>query len=149
MSNSIPSAERVDSNTESATEIARPSTASKKQREGSDHVGAFGARTGKSDLLFLEGILPEDDEGVRCDLPLDEQVRICFDRLREVLSSRGADLSSVMKIELQVTDLSRRATVDDAYRKQFEDNFPPRTTIEVRALPGGAGVQLDVIAADR
>lgn len=126
----------------------RHSTESRRQRGGSDHVGAFGMRTGNSDLLFLEGILPEEDGEIQRDLPADEQAALCLDRLETVLASQSADLADVMKLEIQLTDMANRDAVDAIYRERFEAEYPPRTTVGVCALPGDAAVQLDVIAVD-
>ncbi|OVE84100.1 enamine deaminase RidA [Natronolimnobius baerhuensis] len=134
-------------NTESS-QTARLSSTSKRQRDGPSHTGAFGTRTGDSDLVFLEGILPESDEEVLNDLSIEEQASTCFDRLEAVLSARGLDLTNVMKVEMQLTDLADRAVIDDVYQDRFDGTYPPRTTIGVCSLPGDAAVQFDVIAAE-
>lgn len=134
-------------NTESS-QTTRLSSTSKRQREGTSHIGAFGKRTGDSDLVFLEGILPESEEGVLNDLSIEEQTSVCFDRLEAVLSARGLDLTNVMKVEMQLTDSADRDVVDNVYQDRFDGDYPPRTTIGVCSLPGDAAVQFDVIAAE-
>jgi len=126
----------------------RVSTVSKRQREGSGSVGAFGGRTGHSDLVFLEGILPEDEDGVMNDLSTEEQATVCLDRLEAILAARNISLADVMKVEIQLTDIADGEGVDDVYRDRFAGAYPPRTTVGVCALPGDAAVQLDVVAAD-
>ncbi|SDR15166.1 RidA family protein [Natronobacterium texcoconense] len=128
--------------------LPRASTASKRQRERSGNVGAFGTRTGSSDLVFLEGILPESDDGILSGRSIEEQTRVCLERLEGVLAARGLTLEDVMKVEIQLTDIDDREVVDDVYRDRFGGTYPPRTTVGVCALPGDAGVQLDVTAAD-
>ncbi|MDQ2052664.1 RidA family protein [Natronolimnohabitans sp. A-GB9] len=123
------------------------SSESKSQREGSKHTGAFGKRTGHSDLVFLEGILPETDGEILSDCSIEAQAETSFDRLEAVLAARGLDLQDVMKVEVQLTDLATRDVVDGVYQSRFDGEYPPRTTIGVCSLPGGAAVQLDVIAA--
>jgi len=148
MTSSRTTIERPESVANEAAPDTRYSTESRRQRGGSDHVGAFGMRTGDSDLLFLEGILPEEGGEIQRDLPVGEQAALCLDRLEAVLASQGADLSDVMKIEVQVTDMASRDAVDAVYRDRFDTEYPPRKTVGVCALPGDAAVQLDVIAAD-
>jgi len=41
--------------------LDRASESSRKQRAGTDFTGAFGKKNGSSDLLFIEGQLPEQD----------------------------------------------------------------------------------------
>ena len=123
---------------------------SKRQRDGSKNIGAFGKRTGHSDLIFLEGVLPEVDGDVLSDRPVEEQVSIALDNLETVLGSRrNATFGDVMKVEIQLTDPSSAEAVDHVYESRFDDvELPPRTVVGVCSLPGGANVQLDVIAAD-
>jgi len=127
-------------------QTTRPSTKSKRQREGSSHVGAFGKRTGSSDLVFLEGILPDTTNPSA--LSVEEQTVRCLDQLEDLLAEQGADLTDVMKVEVQLTDMDEKNTVDAVYRNRFGDEYPPRTTVGVCSLPQGADVQLDVIGAD-
>lgn len=148
MTSSRTTIERPGDDANETVPDTRYSTESRRQRDGSDHVGAFGMRTGESDLLFLEGILPKADGEIQRDLPVGEQTALCLDRLETVLASQGADLSDVMKVEVQLTDMASRDAVDAVYRERFETEYPPRTTVGVCALPGDAAVQLDVIAVD-
>ncbi|WP_228434486.1 RidA family protein [Natrarchaeobaculum aegyptiacum] len=130
-----------------SAEVTRLSSESRRQREGSSNVGAFGSRTGDSDLVFLEGILPESNGTMMSDRSIDEQTVHCFDRLEEILAARGLDRSSVVKVTVQVTDPVDLSAVNDVYRERFDGAYPPRTTVGVSWLPGDAGVQFDVIAA--
>jgi 2-iminobutanoate/2-iminopropanoate deaminase len=121
---------------------------SKRQREGK--TGAFGKRTGSSDLLFVEGTLPKDDGEVLNDASIEAQAEAAFDNLESKLSARrNKGLADVMKLEIQLTDPEAAEVVDEIYRSRFDDvAFPPRTVVGVCSLPGGADVQLDAIAAE-
>ncbi len=131
-----------------AVEFEKTSSKSKRQREGVGNGSAYGVRTGESDLLFFEGIVPEESGVVMSEYSIEEQTALCLDRLESLLSARDLTLDDVMKIEVQVTDMDSRAAVDDVYRARFDGTYPPRTTVGVCSLPGNAAVQLDVIAAD-
>lgn len=147
MSTTMTEAETERAERESrSSQTARPSTESKRQREGSDHVGAFGTRTGHSDLVFLEGILPDAENP--SPLSVEEQMARCLDQLEDRLAAEGADLTDVMKVEVQLTDLDQKEAVDAVYRERFGEAYPPRTTVGVCSLSRGADVQLDVIGAD-
>ena len=128
--------------------VERYSSDSRRQREGTGNTGAFGQRTGHSDLLFLEGLLPEKDGKILSDRSIEEQVELCLDQLEAILYSRGVPLEDVMKIEVQLTEMESREVFDEIYQDRFDGTYPPRTTVGVCSLPGNAAVQLDVIAAD-
>ncbi|MDG5818880.1 RidA family protein, partial [Natronococcus sp. A-GB7] len=123
------------------------SSESKRQREGLKHRGAMGSRVGSSDLVFLEGILPERDGEVLNDLSTEEQTKRCFERLESLLSERRMDRDAIMKFEVQMTPAAEKDAVDRVYQNQFEGQYPPRTMVGVCSLPGSADVQFDVIAA--
>lgn len=128
--------------------VTQPSSSGRRQRATGTHTGAFGRRTGHSDLVFLEGILPTEGNRVRSDDPIDVQTEQCLDRLEAVLAGYGLGLEDVMRVRMQLTDLESRDVVDQVYEARFEGEYPPRTTSGVCELPGGAGVQLEVVAAD-
>lgn len=135
-------------NVELTTDAAL-SEESRRQRDGIDNVGAFGMRTGDSDMIFFQGILPEINGDVQGSKPIDEQIEMCLDRLELMLENRNASLADVMKVEVQLADAGAAAAVDSAYESRFDDvAFPPRSVVGVCSLPGGADVQLDVIAAE-
>jgi 2-iminobutanoate/2-iminopropanoate deaminase len=123
---------------------------SKRQRAGTDNIGAFGKRTGSSDLRFFEGILPEIDGEMLSDHSIEEQFSTALDNLEAALAgNRNATFGDVMKLEIQLTDPSAAEAIDHVYESRFDDiELPPRTVVGVCSLPGGADVQLDVIAAE-
>ncbi|WP_254810333.1 RidA family protein [Natronosalvus amylolyticus] len=121
------------------------STLSKRQRESNG--SAYGVQAGSSDLIFFEGILPEESGVVMNEPSTEDQTDLCLDRLQSVLAASNLTLEDVMKIEVQLTDIGTRDVVDDVYKRRFDGSYPPRTTTGVYALPGNAGIQLDVVAA--
>lgn len=143
----------VDSEASTDTEIpvdTALSEESRRQRDRKRHSGAFTQRTGESDLIFFDGTLPIADGNVLSSHEIEEQVRTAFDNLESKLADRWSKtLDDVMKIEIQLTDPETIDAVDAVYESRFDDvPFPPRTVVGVDALPGGAAVQFDVIAAD-
>ncbi len=123
---------------------------SRRQREGTGNIGAFGKRTGSSDLRFFEGFLPEADGSILSDHSIEEQFSTALDNLESALAdNRSLTFGDVMKLEIQLTDPSAAEAIDHVYASRFDDiELPPRTVVGVCSLPGGADVQLDVIAAE-
>lgn len=125
------------------------SSKSRRQRDGADSIGAFGGRTGSSDLVFFEGITPKFDDNNMNDYSTKEQTAACFDRLESLLSRRGLGLENLMKLQVQLTDPDAARGVDEVYESRFDDgDFPPRTVVGVCWLPNGVDIQLDVVAAE-
>jgi enamine deaminase RidA (YjgF/YER057c/UK114 family) len=90
-------------------------------------------RTG--DLVFVTGTAAVDDEG-KTFAPGDAygQAKRCLFLIERALNQLGADLSSVVRTRMFVTDISRWQEFGRAHGEHFRD-FPPATTmVEVKAL---------------
>lgn len=125
--------------------LDRASESSRKQRAGTDFTGAFGKKTGSSDLLFLEGQLPEqDEEVVRSESP-PQQLEICLENLEVALSRHGRELADVLQLTLYLADMESYEQVNEAYERVFDETCPARTTVGVCNLLGGAAVSVDAV----
>ncbi|SHH60558.1 hypothetical protein [Halobaculum gomorrense] len=64
----------MESGTATEARPDRASASGRKQRIGTEFLGGFGTKTGDSDLLFLEGQLPEDGDRIAADEPPARQL---------------------------------------------------------------------------
>jgi 2-iminobutanoate/2-iminopropanoate deaminase len=67
--------------------------------------------------------------------------------LQEVLRAAGAGWGDVVKTTVFLVDLAHFPTVNEVYGKWLGDARPARSTVQVSALPRGAMVEIDAIAA--
>jgi enamine deaminase RidA (YjgF/YER057c/UK114 family) len=89
----------------------------------------------KGELIFVTGTAAVDDEG-KTFQPGNAyaQAKRCFVIIERALKELGADLSSVVRTRMFVTDISRWQEYGKAHGETFRD-FPPATSmIEVKAL---------------
>jgi isochorismate pyruvate lyase len=89
----------------------------------------------KGDLIFVTGTAAVDDEG-KTFAPGDAyaQAKRCLFLIERALKGLGADLSSVVRTRMFVTDISKWQEFGRAHGEHFRD-FPPATTmVEVKAL---------------
>ena len=63
-----------------------------------------------------------------------------------VLEAGGSDFSRVLKTTIYLTDMADFAAVNEVYAGYFTGK-PARATITVLALPKGASVEIECIAA--
>src|SRR5690606_2384179 len=76
------------------------------------------------------------------------EVEQVMKNLRAVLEAAGSDLEHVLKATIFVTDLAHFATVNEVYGAHVSRERPPaRATVQVAALPRGAQVEIEVVAA--
>jgi 2-iminobutanoate/2-iminopropanoate deaminase len=77
-----------------------------------------------------------------------ETARAC-DNLAAVLAAAGLGLPDVVKTTVYVVDLAEFATLNEVYGRYFPAPHPARATVQVAALPAGARVEIEAIAARR
>jgi 2-iminobutanoate/2-iminopropanoate deaminase len=111
-------------------------------------VGPFSQGIRINGLLFLSGqvgLEPATGKlvpgGIRAET---EQV---LRNLAAVLEAAGKTFTDVVRAGVFLTDIGDFSAMNAVYEKQFIQPYPARTTIAVAALPLGARVEIDLVAA--
>lgn len=110
-------------------------------------IGPYSQAIKANGFLFASGQValdPASGEIVAGDF--SAQVRRVFDNLRAVLSAGGTDFKRVTKATVYLTDLGNFQTMNAIYAEYFGDHKPARSTVEVRKLPKGAQIEIDLVA---
>ena len=112
----------------------------KKQRVGSDHVGEPPPQTWSNclvvgDQVFIAGMTAR---GAEFDTVSGggeyEQARAIFTKITHLMEAAGGAMDDVVKVNIFVTDITRREEVWRARREFFSGDFPVSTLVEVSAL---------------
>ncbi len=106
-------------------------------------VGALGPYSGSvvsGDLVFVSGKI-----GNRGGSFIQE-VDSAINAVQRELARSGASLRDVISVTVYLTNLDQYAEFNDIYAKRFDQPYPARACVEVSRLPGGARVELQVIA---
>jgi 2-iminobutanoate/2-iminopropanoate deaminase len=90
------------------------------------------------------GIDPES--GSLVEGGVEAEARQTLENIAAVLGDCGGGLADVAKTTVFVVDLADFAAVNAVYGGAFGDHKPARSTVEVRALPAGARVEIEVWA---
>jgi 2-iminobutanoate/2-iminopropanoate deaminase len=107
---------------------------------------AIAVRAGQ--LLFLSGQIPLDPaSGELVKGTIEEETGQVMRNLAAVLAAGGAGFQHVVKATIYLTDLSDFARVNEVYGAHFKSSPPARSTVQVAALPRGARVEIDAVAA--
>lgn len=110
-------------------------------------VGPYSAAVEGGGFVFCSGQIPLDAAGQMAGYTAPEQARQSLDNLRSLLAAAGLDLSAVVKTTIFLTDLVDFAAVNEVYADYFAEPYPARSTVQVAALPKGAKVEIEAIAA--
>ena len=73
------------------------------------------------------------------------QIQQVFENITAVCEASGGDLNNIVKLNIFLTDLSHFPVVNEIMNEYFQEPYPARAAIGVRALPKGASVEMDGI----
>jgi 2-iminobutanoate/2-iminopropanoate deaminase len=76
-----------------------------------------------------------------------EQTEQIFLNLRTILGAAGSGLDRLVKTTVYLVDLSEFGAMNEVYARHVGEAPPARATVEVAALPSGARVEIEAIAA--
>ncbi len=111
-------------------------------------VGPYSHALQVGNLLFCSGQIPLVPEtGVLAEGGIVGQTKQMFANVRAVLAAAGMDFSNVVKVTVFMTNLQDFSTLNEIYATYFPENPPARSCVEVAALPKGALVEMEIIAA--
>ncbi len=111
-------------------------------------VSAYSQAIKDGSLLFLAGQIPLDPvSGQLVTGDIAAETERIIENMRAVLSAAGASLSNVVKTTVYLTSMADFAAFNQAYSRHFVNQPPARTTVAVAALPLGARVEIEAIAA--
>ncbi len=113
-------------------------------------IGPYSQGVRAGGFLFLSGQIPLDPatgliQGAD-EIRQSEQV---MDNIASLLSAAGLGFEDVVKTTIYLVDLADFSVVNDVYGKHFPSNPPARSTVEVKGLPRGAMVEIEVTALCR
>jgi len=110
-------------------------------------IGPYSQGIAAGGFLFVSGQVPLDpSRGEVVAGEIEEQVERVLKNLKAILESGGAELGSVVKTTVYLTDLADFARMNEVYSRYFLADPPARSTVEVSRLPRGARVEIDAIA---
>lgn len=111
-------------------------------------IGPYSHAVQSGNFLFTSGQIPlVPGTGKLAEGGIEAQTRQVFKNLSAVLASADMDFPNVVKATVFLTDLGNFAAVNGIYAEYFPQNPPSRSCVQVAALPGGAEIEIDLIAS--
>lgn len=99
-------------------------------------------------MLYLAGQIGLDPANRKLvDGGVEAETARIMENIKAVLEAGGATLSDIINTTIYIKDINSFAKVNEIYGKYFTSDFPARTTVGVANLPGGANIEIAVIAA--
>lgn len=111
-------------------------------------IGPYSQAIEVNGFVYASGQLPIDPAtGAFPEGGVKEQTRQSLLNEKAILEEAGLALSNVVKTTVYLADMGDFAAMNEVYSQFFAQPFPARSAIAVKALPKGALVEVEVVAA--
>lgn len=99
------------------------------------------------DLVFVAGQLGITPDGTLVEGGIGEQTEQAMRNIAAILEEAGSGLDRLLKTTVFLVDLTDFGGMNEVYARHVGNQPPARSTIEIGALPSGALVEIEAIAA--
>lgn len=110
-------------------------------------VGTYSQGVEHNGVLYFSGQIGINPESNQLLEGFDAQLEQVMKNIDGLLESQGITRKSIIKTSIFLQDLGEFSKVNQAYEQYFEQPYPARSCIQAAALPKGALVEIEVIAA--
>lgn len=111
-------------------------------------IGPYSQAIEVNGFVYASGQLPIDPAtGAFPAGGVQEQTRQSLLNVKAILEEAGLTLANVVKTTVYLADMGDFAAMNEIYSQFFSQPFPARSAVAVKALPKGALVEVEVIAA--
>ncbi len=111
-------------------------------------IGPYSQAIEVNGFVFASGQIPIDPAtGQFVEGGIKEQTRQALTNASRIMEEAGIDLSHVIKTTVFLADMADFAAMNEVYATFFKEPYPARSAVAVKALPKGALVEVECIAA--
>ncbi len=111
-------------------------------------IGPYSQGIRANGFLFISGQIPVDPKTSQITaVDVVAQTKQVMANLEAILTAEGLTFADVVKTTIYLTDLADFGRVNETYATCFQADPPARATVQVAALPKGAKVEIEAVAA--
>ncbi|MDE6445768.1 MAG: RidA family protein [Alistipes sp.] len=110
-------------------------------------VGPYSQAVETDGALYVSGQLPIDGATGKMAEGIEAQTRQSLTNLGHILAEAGYGFDDVVKTTVLLQHIADFAAMNAVYAEFFTSQMPARICFEVAALPMGALVEIDAVAA--
>ncbi len=111
-------------------------------------IGPYSQGIESNGFVYVSGQLPIDPAtGQFAEGGIQAEARQSLTNIKNILAEAGLTMRDVVKVTVLLTDINDFTAVNEVYAKFFESPYPARSAFAVAALPKGADIEIEAIAA--
>ena len=120
----------------------------KKYHGSSEETGAFLSKAVEvNGLVYLSGQVHADADLSLHGETIEDKFLYTMERIEENLAQANLTKDDIIRLQIYIVDIAELPALNAEYAKYFNHPMPARTAVSVKALPLGADLEIDVIAA--
>ena len=117
-------------------------------QRGPKAIGPYSTAVMQGGVLYLSGMIPVDPSTGRLAAEdVGGQARQVFENIKTVLEELELSMADILKTTVFLTDLGSFTAVNEIYAEYFGPDYPARSCVQVSALPKGAQIEVEAVAA--
>jgi len=110
-------------------------------------IGPYSQGVAAGGFVFFSGQIPLDPvSGEIRGAEVAEQAEQVMENIASVLGAAGLGFGDVVKTTIYLVRMGDFAVVNEIYGRRFPQEPPARSTVEVKGLPRGALLEIEVVA---
>lgn len=110
-------------------------------------IGPYSQAIEVNGFIYASGQLPINPATGQFPEGIKEQTRQALTNVKSILESAGCAMSNVVKTTVLLADINDFAAMNEVYAEFFAAPYPARSAFAVKAVPKGALIEIEVIAA--
>lgn len=100
-------------------------------------------------LCFMSGMVALDSDGKFASGTFEEEAELAWHNIAAVAEASGSSIDEIVYVQCVLSDIDNYGDLNAWWRRQFPDisTAPARFTFQAGALPFGAKIEIQAIAA--
>lgn len=109
-------------------------------------IGTYSQAVLINDFLYISGQIALDPKNMKMVEGTDNQIKMVFKNIKEILREAEMDFSNVIKLTILLDNLENFEKVNEIMSELFEKPYPARAAFEVSKLPKNSSIEVETIA---
>ena len=109
-------------------------------------IGTYSQAVLINNFLYVSGQIALDPKNMKMVEGTDNQIKMVFKNIKEILREAEMDFSNVIKLTILLDNLENFEKVNEIMNELFEKPYPARAAFEVSKLPKNSSIEIETIA---
>lgn len=109
-------------------------------------IGPYSQAIKTGGILYVAGQIGLRTDGTFDSTSIENETTQTLNNIKAIVEAAGMSMDNVAKATIYISDLKNFSKINEIYKNYFKLNPPARETVEVKALPKNAHVEISVIA---